>query len=600
MGQRHNLEQIQVIDADGFMNENAPAYKGLPILEARERAVEDLKAQGLIEKIEEIDHSVGHCYRCHTVVEPYLSEQWFVKAKPLADAGIEAVEKGDITWIPEQWQKIYYQWMENIRDWCISRQLWWGHRIPAWTCAECGHITVSEEDPTHCEKCGSARIQQDEDVLDTWFSSALWPFSTLGWPEKTEELNYFYPTSLLVTAFDIIFFWVARMIMMGLEFMENEPFKEVYIHALIRDEDGQKMSKSKGNVIDPLTMIDKYGADALRLTLAALTVQGRDILLSTNKIETYRLFMNKLWNASRFALMNLEENCSEKPLPDKGELRLHDQWILTRTQQVIEQITRLLDGYFIGEAARMLYDFIWGDLCDWYLEMSKPALKGDEGELRVKNTQAIVEYVFKTVLKLIHPFIPFATEELWHTFGFSDDSIERSEWPKASSALIFNNALSGMGTLQEIIRIIRNLRAEARVAPQQKVERVILQTDDDALKALVSANMNMISLLARVERVDIISDSDKKPHGCLASVMTNGEISLEVGSLLDIKAEIERLEQELKSVEKDIDKMEKKLANKNFTSKAPQEVVDKERGRLEENRNHHQRIADNISSLKRS
>ncbi|WP_286952303.1 MULTISPECIES: valine--tRNA ligase [Aminobacterium] len=600
VGQRHNLEQIQVIDADGFMNENAPAYKGLPILEARERAVEDLKAQGLIEKIEEIDHSVGHCYRCHTVVEPYLSEQWFVKAKPLADAGIEAVEKGDITWIPEQWQKIYYQWMENIRDWCISRQLWWGHRIPAWTCAECGHITVSEEDPTHCEKCGSARIQQDEDVLDTWFSSALWPFSTLGWPEKTEELNYFYPTSLLVTAFDIIFFWVARMIMMGLEFMENEPFKEVYIHALIRDEDGQKMSKSKGNVIDPLTMIDKYGADALRLTLAALTVQGRDILLSTNKIETYRLFMNKLWNASRFALMNLEENCSEKPLPDKGELRLHDQWILTRTQQVIEQITRLLDGYFIGEAARMLYDFIWGDLCDWYLEMSKPALKGDEGELRVKNTQAIVEYVFKTVLKLIHPFIPFATEELWHTFGFSDDSIERSEWPKASSALIFNNALSGMGTLQEIIRIIRNLRAEARVAPQQKVERVILQTDDDALKALVSANMNMISLLARVERVDIISDSDKKPHGCLASVMTNGEISLEVGSLLDIKAEIERLEQELKSVEKDIDKMEKKLANKNFTSKAPQEVVDKERGRLEENRNHHQRIADNISSLKRS
>ena len=390
------------------------------------------------------------------------------------------------------------------------------------------------------------------------------------------------------------------MIMMGLEFMENEPFKEVYIHALIRDEEGQKMSKSKGNVIDPLTMIDKYGADALRLTLAALTVQGRDILLSTNKIETYRLFMNKLWNASRFALINLEENCSEKPLPDKGELRLHDQWILTRTQQVTEQITRLLDGYFIGEAARMLYDFIWGDLCDWYLEMSKPALKGDEGESRVKNTQAIVEYVFKTVLKLIHPFIPFATEELWHTFGFSDDSIERSEWPKASSALIFNNALSEMGTLQEIIRIIRNLRAEARVAPQQKVERVILQTDDDALKALVSANMDMISLLAKVERVDIISDSDKKPHGCLASVMTNGEISLEVGSLLDIKAEIERLEQELKSVEKDIDKMEKKLANENFTSKAPQEVVDKERGRLEENKNHHQRIADNISSLKRS
>lgn len=600
VGQRHNLEQIQVIDADGFMNENALSYKGLSVMEAREHTIEDLKKQNLIEKIEEIQHSVGHCYRCHTMVEPYLSEQWFVKAKPLADAGIKAVEEGKITWIPEQWQKIYYQWMENIRDWCISRQLWWGHRIPAWTCDDCGHITVSEEDPTTCEKCGSSHIHQDEDVLDTWFSSALWPFSTLGWPDETKELKYFYPTSLLVTAFDIIFFWVARMIMMGLEFMDEEPFKEVYIHALIRDEDGQKMSKSKGNVIDPLTMIEKYGADSLRMTLAALTVQGRDVLLSANKIETYRLFMNKLWNASRFALMNLEEDCSIKPLPQKESMRLHDRWILSRTQYVINEVTKLLDGYFIGEAARLLYDFIWRDLCDWYLEMSKPALKGDGGAKRRQDTQAVVEYVFRTVLQLMHPFIPFLTEELWHIFGFSKDSIERTSWPVSSAELLSAEDDGLMSTLQEFIRITRNLRAEARVAPQQKIDRVILQTDDEKLRDIVHKNMDMISLLAKVKAVEIIGDSDEKPHGCLASVVANGEISLEVGGLLDIEAEIERLKQELQGLAKDIEKMNKKLANENFISKAPEEVVEKERIRLADNQNRYQRIRDNISSLKRS
>lgn len=600
VGQRHNLEQIQVIDADGFMNENALSYKGLSVMEAREHTIEDLKKQNLIEKIEEIQHSVGHCYRCHTMVEPYLSEQWFVKAKPLADAGIKAVEEGKITWIPEQWQKIYYQWMENIRDWCISRQLWWGHRIPAWTCDDCGHITVSEEDPTTCEKCGSSHIHQDEDVLDTWFSSALWPFSTLGWPDETKELKYFYPTSLLVTAFDIIFFWVARMIMMGLEFMDEEPFKEVYIHALIRDEDGQKMSKSKGNVIDPLTMIEKYGADSLRMTLAALTVQGRDVLLSANKIETYRLFMNKLWNASRFALMNLEEDCSIKPLPQKESMRLHDRWILSRTQYVINEVTKLLDGYFIGEAARLLYDFIWRDLCDWYLEMSKPALKGDGGAKRRQDTQAVVEYVFRTVLQLMHPFIPFLTEELWHIFGFSEDSIERTSWPVSSAELLSAEDDGLMSTLQEFIRITRNLRAEARVAPQQKIDRVILQTDDEKLRDIVHKNMDMISLLAKVKAVEIIGDSDEKPHGCLASVVANGEISLEVGGLLDIEAEIERLKQELQGLAKDIEKMNKKLANENFISKAPEEVVEKERIRLADNQNRYQRIRDNISSLKRS
>ena len=379
VGLRHDLEQIQVIDENGFMNENAPLYTGMSALEARKVVVKHLEEKGFLIRTEDISHSVGHCYRCHTIVEPYLSEQWFVKTRPLADAGVKAVKDGKITWVPPQWENTYFQWMDNIRDWCISRQLWWGHRIPAWSCSDCGHITVAENDPTECSSCGSKNILQDPDVLDTWFSSALWPFSTLGWPEKSQDLEYFYPTSLMVTGFDIIFFWVARMIMMGLEFMDDiEPFKDVYIHALVRDENGQKMSKSKGNVVDPLTLISEFGADALRMTIAALTVQGRDILLGPKRVETYRFFMNKLWNASRFAIMNLEGFTNSGSL-DSNCLRLHDKWIISRTNRVIQETTSLIDGYFIGEAARLLYDFTWGDICDWYLEMAKPALKGEEG-----------------------------------------------------------------------------------------------------------------------------------------------------------------------------------------------------------------------------
>ncbi len=476
VGQRHNLEQAQVIDENGRMNSLAPGYEGLSLEEARGKAAQELSDAGLLEKSEDMVHSVGHCYRCSTVVEPYLSEQWFVKAKPLADAGVKVVEDGLIEWTPEQWKKIYYQWMENIRDWCISRQLWWGHRIPAWTCSDCGNITVSETDPDVCEKCGSANIIQDEDVLDTWFSSALWPFSTLGWPDKTEDLDYYYPTSLMVTGFDIIFFWVARMIMMGLEFMNDVPFRDVYIHALIRDEKGQKMSKSSGNVIDPLDMIEKYGADALRMTLAALTVQGRDILLSTGKIETYRLFMNKIWNASRFALMNLDESRELPVLSADLPLALHDRWILTRKAQVAGEVTRLLDSFSTGEAARLLYDFVWGDLCDWYLELSKPALRGDEGEERMKATRAVVADVFRDVLLLLHPFIPFVTEELWELFKFGGGLIEENTWPSGETRFESPQAVEKMSLLQETVRILRNLRAEARVAPQSFVNHATVQT----------------------------------------------------------------------------------------------------------------------------
>ncbi|MDR1650383.1 MAG: valine--tRNA ligase, partial [Synergistaceae bacterium] len=380
VGQRHNLESIQIMDDRGFMSENAGIYAGQDRFEAREAIVTALRESGLLLDVTVLNHSVGHCYRCDTIIEPYMSMQWFVRAKPLAEADVAVVRAGDIKFIPEQWASTYYQWMENIRDWCISRQLWWGHRIPAWYCASCGEVTVAEEAPESCV-CGSKDLSQDEDVLDTWFSSALWPFSTMGWPDETDLLKAFYPTSVLVTGFDIIFFWVARMIMMGIEFMKLPPFRRVYIHALVRDSRGQKMSKSKGNVIDPLEIIGRHGADALRLTLAALTLQGRDIYLSESRIETYRFFLNKLWNAGRFALMNIEDAPELAPLGpgDEPHLRLHDKWISVRLSDAAREMTSLLDGCFFGEAARTMYDFVWGELCDWYLELAKPALRGDEG-----------------------------------------------------------------------------------------------------------------------------------------------------------------------------------------------------------------------------
>ncbi|GHS88881.1 valine--tRNA ligase [Synergistales bacterium] len=594
VGQRHNLPQLQVINGEGFMNEEAGKYNGMSILEAREEMAKDLEAQGLLVKVEEMTHSIGHCYRCGTTVEPYLSEQWFVRAKPLAERGVKAVRDGQIRWIPEQWEKTYFQWMENIRDWCISRQLWWGHRIPAWTCADCGHITVSETDPTVCEKCGSQNIVQDEDVLDTWFSSALWPFSTMGWPDKTPELDYFYPTSLMVTGFDIIFFWVARMIMMGLEFMDAEPFKDVYIHSLIRDEHGQKMSKSKGNVIDPLDMIEKYGADALRMALAALSTQGRDILLSPGKIETYRFFMNKLWNAARFALMNLDDAPVENV--NLFDLRLQDKWILSRVQDTVEQETAQIDAYDIGSAARMLYDFVWGDLCDWYLEMAKPALKGEEGEDRKRATQAVLDEVFKTILPLLHPFIPFVTEELWEAFGYSavTPSIMNAYWPVVKYRF---NVYDDMKDLQEAVRILRNLRAEAHVAPQQWVNNAVIRIDKTETVATLQDSLSIVSMLCRVKQIDILPTTTPRLGESLSSVFASGEISLSVGDILDIAAETVRLKQELVTIEKTVAASRARLEKPDFVSRAPQEVVDKEKGRVDEGLSQIARLRENLESL---
>ena len=598
VGQRHGLEQIQVIDDNGIMcGEASGKYAGMDRFEARKAIVADLEGDGSLIRIEEIRHSVGECYRCHTVIEPYLSEQWFVRAKPLADAGVESVKAGKIRFVPDQWTGVYYQWMENIRDWCISRQLWWGHRIPAWYCDKCGEIIVDTEDPSKCPKCGNSELRQDEDVLDTWFSSALWPFSTMGWPEETELLKKFYPTSVLVTGFDIIFFWVARMIMFGLQGMKGEvPFHDVYIHALVRDEKGQKMSKSKGNVIDPLTIISEYGADALRFTLAALTVQGRDIFLSTERIATYRLFMNKLWNASRFALMNLEDAVDGMRW-DENELSLHDKWILNRISQVSAEMTRLIDGYFFGEAARLMYDFVWGELCDWYLELSKPALRGEEGEARRKTTQAVLLAVFEDILKLLHPFIPFVTEELWHAFPFGKGIIERTEWPAPRLEKIDEAVIWDMDLVREVIRSVRNLRAEARIAPQQQIPRAVLSVHNDGKLALIRSSEALITLLTKAEKLKIMDRSAEKPQKSLASVLDDVQVYLPVGDLLDVDKEIQRLKNDLSKIDRDIEKGKAKLANPQFVERAPEEVIQKEKASLADNEAKRERIRENLSSL---
>ena len=595
VGLRHDLPQLQVIDDQGIMNEEAGKYRGMTVAQAREASAKDLEEQGLLVKVEDITHSVGHCHRCATTVEPYLSEQWFVRAKPLAERGVQAVEDGRIRWIPEQWVRTYYQWMEDIRDWCISRQLWWGHRIPAWTCEECGHVTVAETDPTACEECGSAKIAQDEDVLDTWFSSALWPFSTMGWPDDTPEMRCFYPTSVMVTGFDIIFFWVARMIMMGLEFTPDVPFRDVYIHTLIRDEKGKKMSKSSGNVIDPLDMIDKYGADALRMTLAALSTQGRDILLSTGRIETYRLFMNKLWNAARFALMNLPD----EPSPiDAAQLHLHDRWILARCQEMAERTRTLIDGYDIGTAARGLYDFVWGDVCDWYIEMAKPALRGSEGEERKATTAGVLEEVFRTTLPLLHPFIPFITEELWAAFGFDEEGfVMQTPWPEPKDAFRDAEALSSMRTLQDVVRALRNLRVEAHVPPQQPMDRAVIRVDAPRAAEILRASVDQIAGLCRMRDVEVCPMSTPRPPASLSSVVGDAEISLPVGEVLDVPAEIARLGQEIASIEKDVAASRARLDKPDFVSRAPQDVVEKERARVAEGQAQIARLKENLASL---
>lgn len=576
MGQRHKLEQILVINSDGTMSENTGKYAGMDRYDCRKQLIADLKEQGFLLSIEEHEHAVGHCSRCDTTVEPMISKQWFVKMESLAKPAIEAVKSGKIEFVPERFTKIYCNWLENIRDWCISRQLWWGHQIPAWYCEECGETVVSREDDVAiCPKCGSHKLRRDEDVLDTWFSSGLWPFETMGWPEETEELKQFYPTSVLVTGYDIIFFWVARMVMMGLKFGKDIPFKHVFIHGLVRDSQGRKMSKSLGNGIDPVEVIEKYGADTLRFMLITGNTPGNDMRFYWERVESARNFANKLWNASRFMLMNLE-GFDKDFIPDNSEYTLADKWIFSRYAHTAKSVTRQLENFELGEAARSLYEFIWNEFCDWYIELSKARLYDDANQQQRKVAQYVLGYVLEHTLRLLHPFMPFITEEIWQHIPHEGNSIMTSVWPEDENAKIDDTAESNMIAIMETIKAIRNMRAEVNAAPSKKSE-VILHFTDRSLQSMVKDNEGYLQTLASAETVNVWTDDSNKPENAMAAVVKGIEIYLPLAGLIDVEKETARLTKELTKLEKEIDRLVKKLSNDGFLAKAPADVVEKEK-----------------------
>ncbi|MDJ0668842.1 MAG: valine--tRNA ligase, partial [Desulfobacterales bacterium] len=574
IGQRHGLPNVKVIGDDGLMTAEAGAFAGQDRFACRRKVVEALKEQGLLEKIEPLNHSVGHCYRCKTVVEPNLSTQWFVKVKPLAAKAIEAVEAGHTKIIPPNWTQTYYDWMHNIRDWCISRQIWWGHRIPAWTCQDCDEIIVAMEAPEVCRACNSRRLVRETDVLDTWFSSALWPFSTMGWPEQTPLLKTFYPTATLVTGFDILFFWVARMMMMGLQFMDDVPFRDVYVHALVRDEDGKKMSKSKGNVIDPLNVIEAYGTDAFRFTLTAFAAQGRDIKMSEKRVEGYRHFINKLWNAARFAGMHLNQ---PEALPPAAQLAVPDRWILSRMRTVIEETAAAIDGYRFNEAAALLYQFVWHEFCDWYLELSKPALYGNQGEEKAQAARGALWRVMHDMLILLHPLIPFVTEEIWSQLPGTQDSIMRATYPADNDQLpalaTDREAEAAIATLMQVITGIRNIRGEMNIAPSLKLA-VALQSDDGDIRRVVAGHEDLVINLARLEQLSV-APTGEKPKASATAVIDNATLYVSLEGIIDLQQEAARLRKEIAKVAAELEKLDKKLNNADFLNKAPENVVAK-------------------------
>ncbi|MGB7574950.1 MAG: valine--tRNA ligase, partial [Thermodesulfobacteriota bacterium] len=572
IGLKHGLEQIKVIDEAGRMNENAGPYRGMDRFECREKIVEDFERDGVLLRIEDYRHVVGHCYRCKTIVEPNLSLQWFVKTKPLAKTAIEAVRERRTRIIPEVWEKTYFEWMENIRDWCISRQIWWGHRIPAWYCDRCGEVIVSKETPTSCSKCGGDRLTPETDVLDTWFSSALWPFSTLGWPKETKLLKRFYPTSVLVTGFDILFFWVARMMMMGLKFMGDVPFRDVYIHGLVRDERGEKYSKTRGNVVDPLDLIDRFGADALRFTLAALTMPGSDLKLSESRTEGYRHFANKIWNASRFALMNLEkfnigESTKEVP-PD--EFSLPDRWIRGRLNDVIRDVRKSLEDYKFNEASNSLYQFIWHEFCDWYLELAKLYLYQEGGEKRQKLTKRTLLEVLDAVLRLLHPFMPFITEEIWQQLPQrkENESIMIAQFPKPDKGYDDESVVDEMGLIIEVISALRNIRGEMNLPPGERI-MVLLRTKREEVEKRLRENQSFIQSLVLVEAFQFGWNLEKPLYSAFV-VVRDVEIFVPM-ERSRMEEEARRLQKEIVKIEKESAFVMKKLSNEQFLSKAPPE-----------------------------
>ena len=576
LGRKHGLDMIKVIDDTGKMTPEAgERFAGMDRFNCRKAVVAALENEGLLEKVEDLTHSVGTCYRCHTVVEPNLSKQWFVNVKPLAEKADQAVTNGTTMIIPEHWEKTYHEWMDNIRDWCVSRQIWWGHRIPAWYCDGCGREIVAEEDPATCPDCGNSQLRQDEDVLDTWFSSALWPFSTLGWPDSTPLLKTYFPTSVLVTGFDILFFWVARMMMMGLHFMKDVPFHDVYIHALVRDEDGKKMSKSTGNVIDPITVIDVHGADALRFTLAAFAAQGRDIKLSESRIEGYRHFINKLWNAARFSMMHVDETCARGQTND---LCLADKWILSKLATVREEVTAALDHYRFNDAAAALYRFAWHEFCDWYLEAVKPDLYGKKSEERQAASRGVLWRVLRDMLIMLHPFIPFVTEEIWHILPGTDGSIMKADFPRSDSAdglCQDPEAEADMTLIMDVITGIRNVRGEMNIPPGKSLD-VLVHVENEIVRHCIRANQDLVVNLARLGSFDVRAELDK-PKFAATSVVKDAAIYVLLEGVIDVEKEKARIEKEIAKISRDIEATYKKLNNRDFLKKAPENVIEKAR-----------------------
>ncbi|HUJ16690.1 MAG TPA: valine--tRNA ligase [Nitrospirota bacterium] len=598
-GLRHvpNLPRIKMLDDKAEILPEIPdvlpevqkLLAGKPARKARGVVVELLNERGYLVKTEDHSHSIGKCYRCKSVVEPLLSPQWFVRTPPLAEPAIKAVEDGRIQFFPKGWENTYFEWMRNIKDWCISRQIWWGHRIPAWFCDDCGVITVSRTDPEACPACKGGNLRQETDVLDTWFSSALWPFSTFGWPDRTKALELYYPTSVLVTGLDIIFFWVARMIMMGLHFMKEVPFRHVYIHALIRDAEGQKMSKSKGNVIDPLVMIDQYGTDAFRLTLTAFAAQGRDIKMSPERIEGYRNFANKVWNASRFVFMNLEDGFAPNPEPLTRDSSLADRWILSRLNTVAGEIQSSLAEYRFNDAASGLYQFVWHEYCDWYLELSKPALSGEHGSRGRKAAQTALVHVLETALRLLHPIMPFITEEIWQLIpqgvrrkasGERISSIMVAVYPVPENSLIDAGIERDMQMVMDLITALRNIRGEMNIAPSMQMEAIV-KVENGELGDHLERSSPLVTALARLSGLRIGVD-EKKPKAAATGLIRGAEVYVPLEGVIDLTQERDRLMKEIAKTSKDIEVFAKKLSNKNFVDKAPKEVVEKDTAKLEE------------------
>ena len=588
VGLRHNLPVINIMDESGIINENGGEYQGMDRLDARKKIVKALEEQGYLIKVEPIKHNVGTCYRCKTVVEPRVSKQWFVKMEPLAKPAVKAVEDGEVKFVPERFDKIYFNWMNNIKDWCISRQLWWGHRIPAWYCDDCNEITVSRETPHACCKCGSTHIHQDEDTLDTWFSSALWPFSTLGWPDNTEELNYFYPTNTLVTGYDIIFFWVARMIFSGLAHMGKVPFDTVFIHGIVRDANGVKMSKSLGNGIDPLEVIDQYGADALRFMLATGNSPGNDMRYSPEKVEASRNFANKIWNAARFILMNLEGHEIKNELPN--ELTTEDKWIISSFNRVAKEITENLEKFELGIAAQKIYDFLWDVFCDWYIEIAKIRMNSDDAQT-AQNAREVLVWVMTGTLKLLHPFMPFITEEIWQTLPHEGDALIVAQWPEYCQEHDFPEAELEMQRIMDVIRGVRNRRAEMNVPPSRKTNLYIATAEPNTFENGIA----ILNKLAYATQITIGQAFDIE--GAVTIVTNDAKVYIPMDELVDKKAELARLNRELETAKKQFAQVNGKLNNQGFLSKAPAQVVEGVKKDFETLTERIQLIESSISAL---